>query len=349
MLGAVTHPVKLCRTIICGSEANVRVVEKMLNILTYFIRSSDIRRNSHTKIFNKDEINKMVNQQMNFKKSVTNSSVRMRKTNGLIRSSSTVKNLNSLSVGEHEEIVPIDFSTREDRERYLLLSKTLKKNVMNDVPKVLAFRDSRFVQQELRIGNKSMDTGIEMNAKDKAFLSKYINKIDDDEEIKLTITYPDDDFHNLSSLITAKSLGHPRIDEEDEEHEHVEFVLGENERLVLNDGKYSENNNSKVKCDSCETRNTVKSFLDVPSTWDFDSNSGSDDDKESSDSNFETLNIIDLPLLESVQSQSIQDEIIKPGFTSSLFSSTCDRYISDMILQVGLNFFNRVQHYLDNW
>jgi hypothetical protein len=290
---------------------------------------------------------------------------RMRKSNGLSRSTSTVKNLSLLSKEDtdHKSLNEYDFSSIEDREKYVLLHKTLKKNVMNDVPKVLAFRDSRFVKQELRIGNKSMDTGIEMNAKDRAFLSKYINKLKDNEEaITLTITSPnsedilkfndENDLSSLSTLITADNLGNDqksmmkifdsRIIEEDEENsDQVEFVLGENERLVglknetnscqkTNYSKFEINNNLSFKCDGCDDHNKRITFLKVPSitskSWDLD-----ECKKSSCD---DVLNIINLPLLETAQSQSIQDDILKPGFTSSLFSSTCDHYISDMILQV---------------
>lgn len=122
----------------------------------------------------------------------------------------------------NDEIQLPENLSEADAETYRLLLKILKKNVMNDIPKVLAFRDSRFVQQELRIGNKSMDTGILMTAKDKQFLSKYQKNLMG-EHIKFTVTRPDsdgveemielddedqlDNFISLSNLITANSLG----------------------------------------------------------------------------------------------------------------------------------------------
>lgn len=232
LYGAITNPIKLTKTIICGSESNVRTIEKLLNVMTYFIRCSEIRRNCHTKIFDKDEINKTVNQQLNTRRTTQSfqSASRLRKTNGLARTATTVKELSSM--GEDEELnteirLPENIS-EADAETYRLLLKILKKNVMNDIPKVLAFRDSRFVQQELRIGNKSMDTGIVMTAKDKQFLSKYQKNLNlMGEHIKFTVTRPDsdgaeemielddeaefksqlDNFISLSNLITANSLG----------------------------------------------------------------------------------------------------------------------------------------------
>lgn len=236
LYGAITNPVKLSKTIICGSEGNVKSIEKLLNVLTYFIRCSEIRRNCHTKIFDKDEINKTVNQQMNTRRSVHNfqsnvsSFGRTRKINGLARTATTVKQLSEMGTDDDDDLsnelqLPENLS-EDDSETYRLLLKILKKNVMNDIPKVLAFRDSRMVKQELRIGNKSMDTGIEMTAKDKQFLSKYQKNMLYDH-IKFTVTRPDsdgieevielddeadfnnqlDNFISLSNLITANSLG----------------------------------------------------------------------------------------------------------------------------------------------
>lgn len=236
LYGAITSPIKLSKTIICGSEVNVKTIEKLLNVLTYFIRCSEIQRNCHTKIFDKEEINKTVNQQMNTKRTIhnslsTNSSfARVIKTNGLARTATTHRELSEMASEVDDELtdeirLPENLS-EADAETYRLLLKILKKNVMNDIPKVLAFRDSRMVKQELRIGNKSMDTGIEMTLKDKQFLSKYQKNLLGDH-IKFTVTRPDsdgieevielddeadfknqlDNFISLSNLITANSLG----------------------------------------------------------------------------------------------------------------------------------------------
>lgn len=53
--------------------------------------------------------------------------------------------------------------------------------------------------------------------------------------------------------------------------------------------------------------------------------------KSSDDTQF-----VEIPMLDSIKSPSVQDEILKPGFTSSLFASTSDHYIADMILQVRI-------------
>lgn len=238
LYGAITNPIKLSKTIICGSEGNVRTIERLLNMLTYFIRCSEIKKNSYTKVFDKESINKDVNQQMNQKKgnlsfpsddtSSNNSSFRsLRKSNGMARTATTSKELCMMANDSSVEDKEVDVN-EADAEKYRLLLKILEKNVMNDIPKVLAFRDSRMVQQELRIGNQSMDTGIEMTAKDKQFLKKYQKDLMTSAEgIKLTVTRPDNDgveetidldddsdfksqidnYISLSNLITANSLG----------------------------------------------------------------------------------------------------------------------------------------------
>ena len=199
LYGAITNPIKLSKTIICGSESNVRTIERLLNMLTYFIRCSEIKKNSYTKVFDKESINKNVNKQMNQKSRNVSfpsddlSSFRsVRKSNGMARTATTSKEL-CMMANETVEEKKVDV-TEADAEKYRLLLKILEKNVMNDIPKVLAFRDSRMVQQELRIGNKSMDTGIEMTAKDKQFLKKYQKDLMTSAEgIKLTVTRPDND------------------------------------------------------------------------------------------------------------------------------------------------------------
>lgn len=238
LYGAITNPIKLSKTIICGSEGNVRTIERLLNMLTYFIRCSEIKKNSYTKVFDKESINKDVNQQMNQKRgnvsfpsddtNSNNSSFRsLRKSNGMARTATTSKELCMMGNDSLVEEKDVE-GTEADAEKYRLLLKILEKNVMNDIPKVLAFRDSRMVQQELRIGNKSMDTGIEMTAKDKQFLKKYQKDLMTSAEgIKLTVTRPDNDgveetidldddsdfksqidnYISLSNLITANSLG----------------------------------------------------------------------------------------------------------------------------------------------
>lgn len=152
LYGAITCPIKLSKTIICGNDANVRTIEKLLNIMTYFIRCSEIKRNSHTKIFDKDELNKVVNHQLNQRPRTfqslrsssngSNASFRsLKKSGGLTRTATTVKDLSMKAFQDQEENVLENFAHDDiEPETYHLLVKILKKNVMNDIPKVLAFR-----------------------------------------------------------------------------------------------------------------------------------------------------------------------------------------------------------------
>lgn len=244
LYGAIANPIKVCKTIICGTEFDIQIIERFLSILTYFIRCSEIKRNHYTKVVDRENINRLVNQQLNSKshknteEEMSFKNLKTANKSGLTRSSTTVKDMsqmdeepdsmNSLSSLEALELTG---NIETDSEKYHLLLNILKKNVMNDIPKVLAFRDSRMVQQELRIGNKSMDTGIEMNLKDKLFLRNYQKHVllTTGEQIKLshyalplpdlTVTRPDadgveetielddDNFISLSNLITANSLG----------------------------------------------------------------------------------------------------------------------------------------------
>lgn len=531
LYGAITSPVKLSKTIICGNEANTKTIEKLLNILTYFIRCSEIRRNCHTKIFDKEEINKCVNQQVNTRRTTQSfsNSARIRKTNGFARTGTTVKQLsemgNDLDNGDLGGEIRLPENLAEaDVETYRLLLKILKKNVMNDIPKVLAFRDSRMVKQELRIGNKSMDTGIEMTEKDKQFLSKYQKNLIGDH-IKFTVTRPDgeademielddeesdfknqlDSFISLSNLITANSLGGAQtvmkmfwgkepyketlnleqikhlerisaahqqklleenneklktIPEVSDDGKGVVFVLGDNDRLVglksspslqtiqnfteetfttgmkkksckhnkkhsgvkFNFEKYPQIATNYMKSKNLEFHeydlvekglkmereqkmncgaSTSHTMSDFPSTNTLQSQDETDSDEEcevcrygssalylqtpsnatdlefsgdqSQESDFlssttrfnvgeaatsphfqflqtldencelnsddEAVRIVEIPFLESVRAPSIQDEIMKPGFTSSLFTAAADHYIPDMILQVIIESF----------
>jgi folliculin-interacting protein 2 len=512
LYGAITSPIKLSKTLICGSETNVRTIEKLLNIMTYFIRCSEIRRNAHTKIFDKDQLNKVVNHQLNQRprtlQSLRNSSVSSssRSFRGLSRTATTVKDLSLKAFSDADEKSIENFPNEDlDPETYRLLVKILKKNVMNDIPKVLAFRDSRFVKQELRIGNKSMDTGIEMPDKDRQFMLDRYHVLKSNyttgDHIKLTVTRPDSieeaieldddaelqnqlDFISLSNLITENSLGGAknvvkmfwendqfkdtplnleqikhlerisaehleRVEqkkreelEEDDNNNNVVFVLGDDEKLIglkssasiqtlcfepststvsgakkktckhnrkpsgvkFNFEKYpqiatnymksknlefseqevlekglklertnfpstltlssqTDDSESDDECECSRYDNGLhylqtpsnateleftsdSNYLTPSSTRSFDSSSSPfcylqtlDENKElksmtGSGGGIDEKKIIEIPMLDSVKSQSVQDEILKPGFTSSLFASTSDHYIADMILQV---------------
>lgn len=226
LYGAVGYPVKLTKTIICGSPQLSNTIGKILNVLSYFVRCSEIRRTAHAEVFEEGKIKEAFAAQRVINNVSSNQSFQSgagqlgdcrspkmtRTASGMVRSSTRMKDLTAMGK---------DTSDGADGE----LSDLLKKTVMNDIPNVLVYRDSRFVQQELRIGNKSMDTELLMNARDKQFLEMiyHIKKEQNRPPIRMTLTQPDEtgqeaieldvsdtgdtDSIRLSKLITENNIG----------------------------------------------------------------------------------------------------------------------------------------------
>lgn len=143
-------------------------------------------------------------------------------SSGLYRSASHMSSLNQLAVGVAMPIEALTSNKTPD------MVETLAKNVMNDIPNVIAYRDSRFVRQELRIGNHLMDTGRVMEKQRVKFRA-----VQSQQEIKLMVTSPENELidveegvemqaedgmrrneseplllnRSLSALITENSLG----------------------------------------------------------------------------------------------------------------------------------------------
>ncbi|XP_058126474.1 uncharacterized protein LOC131294989 [Anopheles ziemanni] len=253
LYGAVGYPTKLSKTIICGSSQLGNTLEKLLNVLSYFIRCSEIKRTVYVEAFDEANIRTafisqreqlasgngcseppMVGGQEKDAKGIpkeTSASSLLLKpsgplpraassSSGMVRSTTLMKNLACLAPGEGGE----DVGLQDDAPGRKLsvaagseeVQKALKKNVMNDIPNVLVYRDSRFVRQELRIGNKSMDTGLVMNAREKQYLeARYqIGKVDHAAELaEEALAYEgqnadaDCESVRLSYLITENSLG----------------------------------------------------------------------------------------------------------------------------------------------
>lgn len=210
LYGAVGNPTKISKTIVCGNESII--MNKLLNVLTYFIRCGEIRRAGDCEVIEQGVIRDILR---GMNENGTPSDVNGKqpllpgasilKSKGLTRTATCLKGLAS------------------DMQNSI--------GVMNDIPNVLAFNDSRFVRQELRIGNFSMDTGIEMNLQQKQKIQGYQVKEPESNGIKLLITNADndefeceaaseaidyvlkkkdsdlDEIKSLSQLITANSLG----------------------------------------------------------------------------------------------------------------------------------------------
>lgn len=207
LYGSIGSPSKLSKTIVCGTQS--ATIRKVLNILTYFIRCGEIKRLSTTKIIERDVIDDAINGTATAAKpsiegEVKATAVNDAKPKGLSRTKTFVKDLTT-----------VDGSTDD----YAVQSKK------NDIPNVFAFRDSRFVQQELRIGNFQMDTGIDMNPEQKKNIQNY--KIKDappsNANIKLLITSPENDRYECEAAAEAIDYVLKKVDDA-EPLTHGDFI-----------------------------------------------------------------------------------------------------------------------------
>ncbi|KAH8366068.1 hypothetical protein KR093_008830, partial [Drosophila rubida] len=220
LYGAIGMPPKLARTIIYGTEK--MWVEKLLNVLTYFIRCSEVRRAAKREDFNKQLINDLVAGQTNPERHKSPPTLRRRPAAasglgmGLTRTTTCKQNLNAIVDDDDEALLQqqqeqqqLDELESGDEQQQLdetdaqLIGSTLKKN---EIPTVLAFRDSHFVQQELRIGNYLMDTGIEK----KSLLAKQAQqyfRTGKDGRIRLTVTTPENVELYMEEESNAGSVG----------------------------------------------------------------------------------------------------------------------------------------------
>ncbi|EDV96572.1 uncharacterized protein LOC6557094 isoform X2 [Drosophila grimshawi] len=201
LYGAIGMPPKLARTVIYGSEK--MWVEKLLNVLTYFIRCSEVRRAAKREDFNKQLITDLVISQSNQERHKSPPMMRSRAAAagaGLSRTATCKQNLNAivddadllqqqqqddlLSGGDELDLEQLQQQQQEENAQFI---GTLKKN---EIPNVLAFRDSHFVQQELRIGNYLMDTGIDKKTLLARQAQQYF-RTGKDGRIRLTVTSPE--------------------------------------------------------------------------------------------------------------------------------------------------------------
>ncbi|XP_059613568.1 folliculin-interacting protein 1 isoform X3 [Phlebotomus argentipes] len=229
LFGAIGSPPKISKTVVSGNCS--QMVDKVLNVLTYFIRCGEIQRDMCEPTMVKDAVDGVMEnlechtvtleeldegrdetawrrfemlRELSRSESVR-SVVENKPKGGMSRSMTHVKDLSGLPGGP-EAVGAINSHKMQDIER---------KNVMNDIPNVLVYRDSRFVRQELRIGNHLMDTGIEMNPKFKNDVRSYQVKSSRDP-IKFMITSADSkEFSFMSG--TEEKLA--RVDEIEEQQE----------------------------------------------------------------------------------------------------------------------------------
>uniref|UniRef100_A0A1A9Z8V7 UDENN FNIP1/2-type domain-containing protein n=1 Tax=Glossina pallidipes TaxID=7398 RepID=A0A1A9Z8V7_GLOPL len=162
LFGATGIPPKLARTIIYGTEK--LSIERLLNILTYFIRCAEVRRSTKKQDLDKDIVYDIIARNKTEIEEETNQSFRKCTKSSqdvnegrLIRTRTCTQHLSTLNKTDAEE----DKQTASEDTIVNNESQVLHTNKRNEIPNVLAYRESRFVQQELRIGNYLMDTGIE--------------------------------------------------------------------------------------------------------------------------------------------------------------------------------------------
>lgn len=214
LYGSNASPPRISKTIVCGNET--KFVEKVLNVLTYFIRCGEIRRDVKTEIFEKSVVNDIVNEHANAKTvdsdSVTQCTASiLKKSTGMTRAATCIKDLTALS----------DNSLSDTNANQAINSSLTSAFKKNDIPNVLIFRESRIVRQELRIGNFLMDTGIEMNTKQKLDMQNYQAKGQQGEHIRVLVTGPDNEEINVGSL------GEYSTESEDTVEEATEFLIGD--------------------------------------------------------------------------------------------------------------------------
>lgn len=220
LYGAIGSPPKLSKTIVCGTET--QTVDKVLNVLTYFIRCGQIERDHKTEVFEKNVIDDILDNFVNCSSAggdagdagvatVGTQNVFdvncegdlefprvKRPSGGLTRTATCIRDLTSLSGS-----VTTDSQGIQEAVNGSFVVGTYQKK--NDIPNVLIFRDSRFVKQELRIGNFLMDTGIEMNMKQKLDIQNYKVKSTKVDHIKLLVTNPENEEFAVNDAASSSS------------------------------------------------------------------------------------------------------------------------------------------------
>uniref|UniRef100_A0A1S4GR75 UDENN FNIP1/2-type domain-containing protein n=1 Tax=Anopheles gambiae TaxID=7165 RepID=A0A1S4GR75_ANOGA len=259
LYGAVGYPTKLSKTIICGSSQLSNTLDKILNVLSYFIRCCEIKRTVYVESFDEANVRTaFIAQRANAAAAAAASipaegmhdlkvpfaersagllqppaapqpPLLRSASSGMVRSATRMKNLASLAGGSEKDISQHTATTGEltsaTSPANEEVQKALKKNVMNDIPNVLVYRDSRFVRQELRIGNTSMDTGLVMNAREKQYLeARYqIGKV-----ALLQPTQADPELAQEALVLEAESEGRCSADGDDRESVRLSYLITEN-------------------------------------------------------------------------------------------------------------------------
>lgn len=60
LYGSIGSPLRIAKTVLCGSEPHIKIIERILNILTYFIRCGEIKRQRLLNQLRKEDIKKVI-------------------------------------------------------------------------------------------------------------------------------------------------------------------------------------------------------------------------------------------------------------------------------------------------
>lgn len=201
LYGAIGNPSKLSKTIVCGAQSNT--LDKVLNVLTYFIRCGEVKRVTSTNVIERDIIDDII--EYRYKQRHDPSTLEKMVATDLTYLQSDASKCKGLSRTKTymKELTAVDSISSNGDEA----------NKKNDIPNVLVFRDSRFVKQELRIGNFHMDTGIEMNSEQKMNIQNYkIKESLPSNTIKLMVTSPENDKFEYEAAAEAIDYVLKKID-----------------------------------------------------------------------------------------------------------------------------------------
>lgn len=163
LYGSIGNPSRLAKTIICG--AHTVTINKVLNVLTYFVRCGEIQRIKSTQILDTNEIEEMISSKAQ-RKSVTvldnvtiSVETKENQAKGLTRSRTCMKEISTVC---HEEPV-----FRENAKSYEFQAK------------------ASFVRQPIEIDHQSIDTNRMENGQN--------NQYSANNTIKLMVTSPNND------------------------------------------------------------------------------------------------------------------------------------------------------------
>lgn len=170
LYGSVGNPSRLAKTIVCG--AHTITINKVLSILTYFVRCGDIQRVKSTNELDKTEIEELINCKGRRKKV-------------------SVPNVNH----------PVDTEMRDNQMKGLSRSKTCLKDIAtvchedptipipnNDTSYEFQINTSNFIltQPEIPYNNHTIDKDNEMKC-------RHVNNCSTNNTIKLMVTSPNND------------------------------------------------------------------------------------------------------------------------------------------------------------